>query len=181
MDIMKPLVEKLLIQTNRQNIQQLLQLMDQQGYYSVHCARHHRFVGGSMQHSLEVLLYALENNINNLPKDSLILVCLLHDLCNIHGYHEIRRHGSRSVRLVTQIAGVPLTDDEASAILWHMHGLREIDKLPKDFAQTTQSTLWQLLRMADRHSAKYPSTAIELMQRFSSIDTKCHPHAKCNC
>lgn len=166
---MKSLVEQLLIQTNRNNIQSLLQLMELHGYYTARCSRHHRFVGGSMQHSLEVLLYALENNTYNIPTDSLILTCLLHDLCNIHGFHEIRRHGSRSVRLITQIAGVPLTTEESSAILWHMHGSHEIDKLPDDFAQTTQSPLWKLLRKADGYSAKYSSTPFEITQRINQL------------
>lgn len=45
----------------------------------------------------------------------------------------------------------------------------EIDKLPDDFAQTTQSPLWKLLCKADGYSAKYSSTPFEITQRINQL------------
>ena len=62
---MKTIVETLLRQTGRANIDKLLTMMEQHGYYSVPSDRHHQGSGGTLHHSLEVLLYALKHNKYN--------------------------------------------------------------------------------------------------------------------
>ena len=149
--IMKKFIEEKLRQTRRTNVESLLTLMDQHGFYTARSRSHHRYPGGTMKHSIEVLEYALNHNTHNLPEDSIIITCLLHDLCNIKGYREIDHHGSRSVLLATKIAGFHLKDEEYKAILWHMHSTDE-KGMPEDFYQTTHSPLWKLLKKADCHS-----------------------------
>lgn len=106
--------------------------------------------GGLVQHSLNVLKYGklINKEMNNIcDNESVILTCLMHDLCKtnyyIKGwewdkehkekYNEWRKkemykvedklplgHGERSV--IQLVRYVELTPDEMSAIRWHMSG-----------------------------------------------------------
>ena len=172
MGIFKTFVETQLRKTRREHVEDLLVLMDQRGYYTARCGRHHRYEGGTLQHSIEVLLYALEHNTYGIPEDSIVVACLLHDLCNVQGFRHISRHGSRSVRLATQVAGFHLTHDEYQAILWHMHGWSEKGTLGSDFDATTHCKLWQLLRDADKHSAGHPMRRTDIVNRLIAILNK---------
>lgn len=154
---LQAIYEHLLYNTQREGVTSLLAIFQENGFYSSRCGRHHHFVGGTMQHSLETLLYMLSHNSDHLPEESIIVVALLHDVCNIHGFQHIRRHGSRSVRIITKEAGFRLTNDEYQAILWHMHGHKDQDRLGETFSQCLNSNrLHALLRRADKHSAGHP-------------------------
>ena len=155
-------IENLLRATGRDNVEQLLTLMRDNGYYRVGCHRHHKHQGGLAHHSLEVLLRMQRQNDGILPADSIIIVALLHDLCNIHGFRHIRHHGSRSVLLATREAGFKLRTIEYQAILWHMHGLKEKGKLGSSFDTVLDSPLWKELRKADHYSAANPLSREEL-------------------
>lgn len=155
-------IESLLRATGRENVEQLLTLMRDNGYYRVGCHRHHKQQGGLVQHSLEVLLRMQRQNEGILPTDSMIIVALLHDLCNISGFRHIRHHGYRSVVLAAREAGFRLRKDEAQAILWHMHDAKEKGKLGASFAAVLDSPLWKALRKADRESAAHPLSRAEL-------------------
>ena len=126
-------IENLLRATGRDNVDQLLTLMRDNGYYRAGCHHHHRHQGGLAQHSLEVLLRMQRQNESALPVDSIVIVALLHDLCNIKGFNHIRHHGSRSVLLATREAGFKLTHMEYQAILWHMHNVKEKGKICAQF------------------------------------------------
>lgn len=97
-------------------------------------------------------------NYAELPLDSIIVVALLHDLCNIRGLRQYRHHGSRSVLIATREAGFKLRPMEYQAILWHMHGPKEKGKLGAQFDEVLDNPLWQLLRAADGYSAAHPQT-----------------------
>ena len=169
MALFQAFVETQLRKTNRPHVEDLLALMSKQGYYTARCGRHHHYEAGTLQHSIEVLLYALEHNTHGIAEDSIVVTCLLHDLCNMQGYKHIHRHGSRSVRLATQVAGFPLQEDEYKAILWHMHGYSERGELGKDFDATTHSPLWQLLRDADRYSAGHPMSRTAIVEKIKGM------------
>jgi hypothetical protein len=156
-------IEKLLRATGRENVDQLLALMRDHGFYRVRCYKHHRYQGGLAQHSLEVLLRMQRQNEGILPTDSIIIVSLLHDLCKIDGFSHIRHHGYRSVILATREAGFKLRSEESQAILWHMHGPKEKGKLGASFDAVLGSVLWKELRKADHYSASHPLSREEII------------------
>jgi hypothetical protein len=156
-------IEKLLRATGRENVNQLLALMRDHGFYRVRCYKHHRYQGGLAQHSLEVLLRMQRQNEGILPTDSIIIVALLHDLCKIDGFSHIRHHGYRSVILATREAGLKLRPEEFQAILWHMHGPKEKGKLGASFDAVLDSALWKELRKADHYSASHPLSREEII------------------
>ena len=159
-------VETQLRKTQREHVEELLKLMEQQGYYKVDSTRHHKWEGGTLQHSLEVLLYALEHNTHGIPEDSIVVTCLLHDLCNVQKH--IRRHGSLSVELAKS-AGFPLSREEYLAIRWHMRKESEKGTHGKNFDEVIDSKLWQLLHKADGHSAAHPMHRQAIADKLISL------------
>jgi hypothetical protein len=99
-----------------------------------------------MMHSLEVLDCMLNNNLSGIPRESLILVALCHDLgkARLNGRKVgCGDHPQRSIAILKQ-CGVELTDDERDAILNHH---------PKGFADwfatAFNSPLQMLLQIGD--------------------------------
>lgn len=164
--LMRQEVEKRLRATGRENVEELITFLAESGYYTAHCHNHHHFDGGTSQHSVETLLYALERNNHQVSADNLTIVCLLHDLCDVHGYRHHEGHGRRSVWLITQEAHFPLTNEEHLAILHHMHSIHHPEKFGKDYDQITTSPLWQLLREADHYSAGHMMNQYELAEKI---------------
>lgn len=162
MQLMQEQIEKLLRLTQRENVENLIEFLRTHGYYSARCHNHHRFEGGTSQHSVETLLYMQQNNHNHLPLASVVIVALLHDICNIPGFNDVRHHGSRSVIITVNHAKFPLTKDEYQAILWHMHGKEEKGLLGHQFDEVLNNPLWNLLRRGDHHSSHFPQTRYEL-------------------
>ena len=169
LNIMKTIVETLLRQTGRANIDKLLSIMERHGYYSVPSYHHHTSCGGTLRHSLEVLLYALKHNKYKIPKDSLIIVCLLHDLCKIHGFRHIHGHSKRSVKLIQDVAHVHLKSDEYYAIKYHMKGYKKVISYCKNYMLVIDSPLWKLIRSADKYSAGHEMSKQELIQQLQNI------------
>lgn len=109
---------------------------------------HLNVLGGLTQHSLNVLKYTtlVNNQLSlNIPEDSIVLTSLLHDVCKVNYYimgwewdKEIKEkenrwqkkdvwkvedklplgHGEKSIFIAVRY--IPLTDDEATSIRWHM-------------------------------------------------------------
>ena len=87
------------------------------------------YAGGLLEHSLNVY-YRLVRRNTGINVDTLTVAALLHDVCKIHlyekqdggGYHHNERfpigHGEKSVILI--LRHMPLTDEEITAISWHM-------------------------------------------------------------
>ena len=70
-------------------------------------------------HSLGVCKKALSRR-NSLPRESVIICSLLHDVCDIRGFeHIVSAHGGRSVNILEEL-GMDLTDGERCAIRNHM-------------------------------------------------------------
>lgn len=166
---MKTIVETLLRQTGRANIDKLLSIMERHGYYSVPSNNHHHRWAGTLHHSLEVLLYALKHNKYHLPKDSLIIVCLLHDLCKIRGYSHIYGHSKRSIKLIQDVANMHLNSNEYYAIKYHMKDTKKVKKYCKNYMLVIKSPLWKLMRSADSYSAGHEMTKHELMQNMQEF------------
>ncbi len=120
--------------TNRQGIDAVIDYLQQSGFFTIpsSIARHHNWHGGLAQHALGVY-EAARMQYPQLDGDSLVIACLLHDLCKAralyydrHGrvrknHHlHIHGHGYRSVKLLTHVIKFPITDEERLAIRWHM-------------------------------------------------------------
>ena len=144
---MKERVVSLLSEVNRKGIDNLIQFVKDSNYLTTaKCHSHHKCQNGLMMHSLEVLDCMLNNNLVGIPRESIILVALCHDL----GKARLNRkkigsgdHPQRSIAILNQ-CGVELTDDERDAILNHH---------PKGFgdwfANAFNSPLQMLLQIGD--------------------------------
>lgn len=123
---------ELLRSVDRDKIEILISELDRSGFFTEQplSSRHHKWVGGLAQHSLgtydEARRLVCSRGVTSIPESSLIVACLLHDLCKAHGlYPEIHRehpheHGRRSIRKLDKM-GFALTRDERNAICNHMH------------------------------------------------------------
>lgn len=169
---LQQIIENLLRATGRENVENLLTIIREHGYYRVGCHRHHMHQGGLAQHALEVLWQMKRHESAQMPMDSIVVVALLHDLCNIRGFAHIRRHGSRSVRIATREAGFKLKPTEYSAILWHMHGMKEKGTLGASFDKVLDNPLWQQLRKADHYSSANPMTKQQLIDTLEGKTDK---------
>lgn len=147
---MKDRVISLLSEINRKGIDNLIKFIKDSNYLTTaRCYSHHKCQQGLMMHSLEVLDCMLKNNLSGIPRESLILVALCHDLgkARLNGRkvgHDT--HPGRSVYILEQ-CGVPLTDEERNAILYH-HPNGFNDWLSRAFS----SPLQILLQMGDCRS-----------------------------
>ena len=144
---MKERVVSLLSEVNRKGIDNLIQFVKDSNYLTTaQCYSHHKCQHGLMMHSLEVLDCMLNNNLVGIPRESIILVALCHDL----GKARLNRkkigsgdHPQMSIAILNQ-CGVELTDDERDAILNHH---------PKGFgdwfANAFNSPIQMLLQIGD--------------------------------
>ena len=162
---MKDRIISLLSEVDRKGIDNLIKFIEDSNYLtSAQCYSHHKCQHGLMMHSLEVLDCMLNNNLGGIPRESLILVALCHDL----GKARLRGrkvgagpHPSRSISILKR-CGVELTNDEESAILNHH---------PKGFGQwlggAIKSPLQLLLQMGDCRSTGLNKRG--KIYRFSAI------------
>ncbi len=142
--MMKVRFRELLLSTNREGIQSLLDSIVDSDFYTAPAStrHHHSYEGGLLQHSLEVYDNLKKLVGDKYPNDKLIIVALLHDLCKIHYYSvDIRNtkneygqwirvpyytvddklplgHGDKSIILASE--HIELSLDEMMAIRWHM-------------------------------------------------------------
>lgn len=131
--------------TRREGIASTIDYLIQSDYFATGCHTHHRWAGGLAQHSLEACRYAL-SNCGSLPRESVVLGSLLHDVCTAHSplSRGIHGHGRRSVAVLERVCGLTLLPAEREAILLHMHG---------DARQMTTNPLARLVFKADKVSA----------------------------
>ena len=131
--------------THRNGIDRIINYLLASDYFEARCHSHHRFAGGLAQHSLEACRYAL-SNCEDLPRESVILGTLLHDLCTSHSplTAGLRGHGRRSVAIAGQVCHFHLTQQEWEAIRHHMH---------RHAPEMTTNPLARLVFKADKVSA----------------------------
>ena len=160
----------LLLGTKRAGMEEVIRYLECSGFFTApsSVSRHHNWRGGLSEHSLGVFHKALELE-EGLPKDSLIITGLLHDVCKAsklyvdsHGvFHErhthIKGHGYRSVRLLEK-CGLELMDEEKKTIRWHMGGHHASAQEQEEVRNTRDLRLWQVIHLADILDAKYGST-----------------------
>ena len=115
----KSQIINLLRSTNRDGIENVIALLEKSNYFTVPCHSHHKYTGGMADHALETLKIA-QRMAGDVSQDSLIICCLLHDLCDIAGHWEYKGHGQRSADLAVKHCGLKLSKDEWNAIRYHM-------------------------------------------------------------
>ena len=139
----------LLKQTNREGMEKLLDFLEKSDFYTAPAST--RFHGskenGLLEHSMkvyEILKHKIENCVIPIetPKESIIIIGLLHDICKTNFYKVDYRnaknslgvwekvpyyavedtipfgHGEKSVMMLTEY--IKLTNEEKYAIRWHM-------------------------------------------------------------
>jgi len=156
MKIMQDKFKELLLSTNRKGMENVIERLEELGFFKAPASTkfHLNCEGGLLEHSMNVCNMALElrelmiSKIDGLcdalPKESVIIAALLHDVCKADVYKPaIKRqknkqgvwcdvsgydvdysnfplgHGEKSVIWLLQ-NGMKLTTDEIIAIRWHM-------------------------------------------------------------
>ena len=171
-DVMDMLFNKwdilsLLKATKRKNIHHLCHWLEKgSAFFEAPASKnqHNVFRGGLAKHSMDVYREAMElNKTYGLPVESVTLCSLLHDVCKHDQFtidylgrpqriqNKIKEgHGMRSVEIITQLFGVPLSEEEKMAIWWHMGQHEEsLQKYPEVYEQAKDLPLVQLINKAD--------------------------------
>lgn len=146
----------LLRSTNRCGIETLIKFLDKSKFFFCWGSfRHHKYVGGLAEHSLEVCKIALEENDGSVDRDSIIIASILHDMCKVmydfppeKGYYG---HGSKSVQIIEDYVGFKLTDEEWRAIRFHMgsKSSRYDEETAKEYNIAKSEKLWELIHTSD--------------------------------
>lgn len=116
--------KSLLRKTNRDNIEKLIQFLDENQFFSVivRPEEGNSIPGNLITHSLSVYEAARKINLifnMNLSQTSLIIVCLLHDLCFVDINNKLPvGHSEKSIFIAQRY--IHLTDEEIIAINSHM-------------------------------------------------------------
>lgn len=176
---MKEKIVELLISTNRNGIENLIQYMDENGFFTAPCSTQYHLAkdGGLAEHSFNVFEKMLGmNGILGYPEElnSIIITSMLHDLGKIGQYgkqnyvENILKSGKRSeakpytsnsdlmyvdheVRsVVIAQQFIELTEEEQQAILWH-NGLYGTFKYQ---IQGKEFPLYLLLHFADMWASR---------------------------
>lgn len=155
------LFEKELRSSGRAGIEDMIKAVRKSGFYNVGGSGGHDLEkGGTLNHSLWVLFVARgelkkhPEKYSGVTDDSLILVCLLHDLGNTSpsvAYHRYYGHGKRSALIVDRVKrhhGLVISDVELSAIRFH-RGHHIKDDFDKRLDAFSTSSLIKLLKYAD--------------------------------
>jgi len=159
---------RLLRATGREGVEGLIFQMRQNGYFQASCHRHHYYVGGMAQHAFEVYLY-MKEHIPEMQDDKLTILALLHDLCDIRGFHEYSGHGRRSVALLKEF-GFNIDEEESRLIRYHM--FRVSARTPEEeiaVKETHASREWQIFKNADCYSAKNPMSAEDTLNEIERL------------
>lgn len=169
----------LLRSTNRGGIENLIKFLDKSKYFFCWGSfRHHKYVGGLAEHSLQVCEIALEENSGAVSRESIIIAGLLHDVCKVMYTFPPERnyygHGSKSVQILEDYIGFKLTDEEWRAIRFHMGSksyLRE-ENTAMEFRIAQTEELWKLIHTSDCLSCgNYPkfmrNTVKNVMEIFN--------------
>ena len=152
--------EKLLRETGRKGIENLISILRTIRFYDASCYGHDRRKGGTLRHSLWVLFDA-KVRLKQSPDDypgvnltSLTLVCLLHDLGDTDqqwGYPQYHGHGKRSALILDDIRrkyGLDLTEEELGVIRFHRKN-HIIDNFDRRLSVYLNSPLLKLLKKSD--------------------------------
>jgi len=149
LDALKEEFLALLRSTNREGIEDLIVYLERETDFftaPASTSKHGAMYGGLLMHSIEVyrLLENFSKPLKDAQSDTIVICGLLHDVCKANMYTVRTRnvkneqgrwdetemfaideqfpfgHGEKSVYLISR--HIPLTDEEALAIRWHMGG-----------------------------------------------------------
>ncbi len=159
-------IVSLLRSTKRHGVDNVIAYMEKNGFFivpsSVH--HHHNWKGGLAQHSLDVYYKSKAKNNGSVSDDSLIIACLLHDICKsdelcydkegnlCRSTRRNRGHGSRSIEILDQCK-LDMLDTEYRAIRWHMGGHNAHSEDNAEVNLTRREQLWQILHYIDKSDA----------------------------
>ena len=152
----KTKLKEMLLSTNRVGMVKVIERLEEQGFFKAPASTkfHLNYEGGLLEHSMnvcdmalelhEVMIRKKEGLHNSLPKESVVIAALLHDVCKADIYKPaVKRqknehgvwcdvpgydvdysnfplgHGEKSVIWLLQ-NGLKMTTDEMMAIRWHM-------------------------------------------------------------
>lgn len=146
----------LLRSTNRKGIETLIKFLDASKYFFCWGSqKHHKYVGGLAEHSLQVCRIALEENNGKCDESNIIIAALLHDICKVYyDFPEERGyfgHGTKSVQILEDYLNFELTDEEWRAIRFHMGSKSHLrdEKLSKQYDLAKKEHLWHLIHTSD--------------------------------
>ena len=117
--------------TRCENIETVIDYMENHGFFTYHCHRHHHYDGGLADHAWQTYQIALrldaerctnDSNAKKLDEDSIAICTLLHDFCDCSGMRDLfsrGKHGIRSAVMLLEL-GFHLSPDEYLAIRFHM-------------------------------------------------------------
>lgn len=148
--------------TGRENIEQVIEYMGNNGFFTKSCHHHHRYRGGLADHAWQTYQIALQNNPNGIDEQSIAICALLHDFCNCVGMADIKGHGQRSAGMLKAL-GVHLSYDEFLAVRFHMSLHTHISH-PR-YNDAKRCALRCLIHTADKESAQKRTGA-----EFPAID-----------
>jgi HD superfamily phosphodiesterase len=159
MDIKQAIIVRLRA-TKRENIETIIDFMENKGFFTSRCHRHHHYLGGLAEHAWQTYQIALRldeerrensHNAQKLDVDSIAIATILHDLCNCSGLRNIGGHGRRSAKLLKAL-GFKLTQEEFLAIRFHM-SLKDKKSHPL-YNEALKSQLRYVVHKADGLSAQ---------------------------
>ena len=123
-------IYQLLLSTNEPGIVDLISAVHRSTFAKASCHSHHHYPTGTLEHSLgvyEEMCKKAEELGVNVNANDLILVGLLHDVCNARGIDEWKQfggHGKRS-RAITELYLKNVSEDVLEAIEKHRHDPRK--------------------------------------------------------
>jgi hypothetical protein len=130
----KEKIKELLLETKRPNIEKLIERMETADFFDAPASTiyHLNCKGGLAYHSLMMcgtLNKLIETFKINVPRDSVIIVGILHDICKMNYYvfsqnrycvirDAPKTHGLSSIKTIKEY--IELTEKEEAMIRWHM-------------------------------------------------------------
>lgn len=115
---MKRIID-LLKTVNRPGVDNVVKYIQDSDFATARCRQHHTYKGGLVDHLLEVYEIMMREH-SHLPKESIIVCALLHDLdkAKLRGWYFRGEHPACVIPILKR-CGFELTEDEAFAIRNH--------------------------------------------------------------
>jgi hypothetical protein len=186
MDIKQAIIDRLRA-TKRENIENIIDYMENKGFFTYHCHRHHHYLGGLAEHAWQTYQIALSldrercvknSNAPELDEDSIAIASLLHDICDCSGMRDISGHGKRSAKLLKALE-FKLTQEEFLAIRFHM-SLKDKKSHPL-YYDALKSQLRYVVHEADGISARLHKGYEEPCKKQADLDSYLQNITKIDC
>ncbi|MDO4510950.1 MAG: HD domain-containing protein [Bacteroidales bacterium] len=133
--------------TGRANMENVINYMENNGFFTARCHTHHCHTGGLAAHAWQTYCIAMGTAGDT---DSTAISALLHDFCKCGGMGHVHGHGKRSAEMLKAL-GLHLSSDEYLAIRFHM-SLRSHRRHPL-YSVANRCKLRGAVHSADKRSA----------------------------